>query len=151
MKDLNTLGDTDLTAEEESIFAQMLKGGTEPPASEPATEPDTPAPDAENNAATAATSAEKEPAKEPATEDDDAEAIVIGDDGRVRDKRGKFVPHRALHAEREEHKKTKAALAEKTTMEARLDERLQILLRSLNQGQPEAAAPANPAAAPAAP
>ena len=40
-----------------------------------------------------------------------------------RDEKGKFVPHQALHAEREEHKRTKPELAEIRQKQAVLEDR----------------------------
>lgn len=45
-----------------------------------------------------------------------------------RDDKGKFVPHGALHAEREEHKKTKAALEQISQRQAVLDDRWNTML-----------------------
>jgi len=46
-----------------------------------------------------------------------------------RDDKGRFVPHGALHAEREEHKKTKAALEEISRKQAILEDRWNTLLK----------------------
>lgn len=46
---------------------------------------------------------------------------------QARDEKGRFVPHQALHAEREEHRKTRAELNELRERQARLDERWQIM------------------------
>lgn len=51
-----------------------------------------------------------------------------------RDEKGKFVPHQALHAEREEHKRTKSELAEIRQKQAVLEDRWNTLL-SLKQQQ----------------
>lgn len=52
-----------------------------------------------------------------------------------RDEKGRFVPHQALHAEREEHKKTRAELNEIRERQARLDERWQILTKSQQEAE----------------
>jgi len=44
-----------------------------------------------------------------------------------RDEKGKFVPHQALHAEREEHKKTRAEVQELKEFKARMDERWRLI------------------------
>lgn len=50
-----------------------------------------------------------------------------------RDEKGRFVPHQALHAEREEHKKTRAELNEIRERQARLDERWNMLSKAQQQ------------------
>lgn len=47
----------------------------------------------------------------------------------------KTVPHKALHAEREEHKRTKSELIEARERLARLDERTNMILAQMNQRQ----------------
>ena len=51
----------------------------------------------------------------------------------VRDEKGRFVPHGALHAEREEHKKTKAQLEEIARKQAVLEDRWNTLLQAGKQ------------------
>lgn len=46
-----------------------------------------------------------------------------------RDEKGRFVPHQALHAEREEHKKTKAQLDEISRKQAVLEDRWNTILK----------------------
>ena len=59
-----------------------------------------------------------------------------------RDEKGRFVPHQALHAEREEHKKTKAELEQIRQRQAILDDRWNTMLKA---SQPaEAAKPEAP-------
>lgn len=70
----------------------------------------------------------------------DAPAEVAADPAQQqeqgnRDEKGRFVPHQALHAEREEHKKTRARLEEISERQARLDERWQMLTKA--QQEPE--------------
>lgn len=62
-----------------------------------------------------------------------------------RDEKGKFVPHGALHAEREEHKKTRSELQEIRTKQAVLEDRWNTLFKA-NQSQQETAVetPPNP-------
>lgn len=67
----------------------------------------------------------------PKTEEDDPEAITIDEDGRARNARGKFVPHKALHAEREEHKKTRSERDNLKLENAKYSERLNMLLQAL--------------------
>ncbi len=54
-----------------------------------------------------------------------------------RDEKGKFVPHQALHAEREEHKKTKAELEQIRQRQAILDDRWNTMLAAKQQQEPE--------------
>lgn len=51
----------------------------------------------------------------------------------ARDEKGRFVPHGALHAEREEHKKTKAQLEEIARKQAVLEDRWNTLLQAGRQ------------------
>lgn len=51
----------------------------------------------------------------------------------ARDEKGRFVPHGALHAEREEHKKTKAQLEEIARKQAVLEDRWNTLLQAGKQ------------------
>lgn len=64
-----------------------------------------------------------------------------------RDDKGRFVPHGALHAEREEHKKTKAALEEIQRNQAILNDRWNTLLSTgkAQQEQPKEETPPDPA------
>lgn len=62
-----------------------------------------------------------------------------------RDDKGRFVPHQALHAEREEHKKTKAQLEEIAKKQAVLEDRWNTLLKIREgQEQPQEQAPPDP-------
>lgn len=54
-----------------------------------------------------------------------------------RDEKGRFVPHQALHAEREEHKKTKAELEEIRRTQAVLNDRWNTLLKLKEQSTAE--------------
>lgn len=59
-----------------------------------------------------------------------------------RDEKGKFVPHQALHAEREEHKKTKAQLEEINRRQAILEDRWNTMLKATQaQKEPEQGPP----------
>lgn len=75
-----------------------------------------------------------EPEAQPEPEIDVDAAAKAAVEGQPRDEKGKFVPHQALHAEREEHKKTKAELQELQQFRARMEERLNWVERL---GQPE--------------
>jgi hypothetical protein len=68
-------------------------------------------------------------------------------DQQERDDKGRFVPHGALHAEREEHKKTKAALEEIQRNQAILNDRWNTLLATgkPQQEQPKEETPPDPA------
>lgn len=84
--------------------------------------------------------AEAAPAQEPQVVADDSAGQAPD-----RDEKGRFVPHQALHAEREEHKKTKAELDEIRRNQAVLNDRWNTLLK-LREGQEqqEAQAPPDP-------
>lgn len=118
----NPFGDADMTAEEQALFDQMTKAPAKTP--EPESEP---AQDA---------SAQPE-AEEPAekAEPEKAEEKSEGDD-RQRDKKGRFVPHQALHAEREEHKKTKAELSSEREGSKLYLDRMDKLLQAFQQTMP---------------
>lgn len=62
--------------------------------------------------------------KEAQTEADEAETGLLDKKEQARDEKGKFVPHQALHAEREEHKKTRSELQELKEFRARMEERM---------------------------
>lgn len=64
--------------------------------------------------------------------------------GQIRDEKGKFVPHQALHAEREEHKKTKAQLEEFGRKFAVSEDRWNTLLQLNKQEEKPAIAPPDP-------
>lgn len=61
-----------------------------------------------------------------------------------RDDKGRFVPHQALHAEREEHKKTKAELEQIRQQQAILNDRWNTLLTATKQPEPQAETPPDP-------
>jgi len=68
-------------------------------------------------------------------------------DGLDRDEKGRFVPHQALHAEREEHKKTKAQVAAVEQQLAVLNDRWNTLLtlrQQQEQPKQEEQPPPNP-------
>jgi len=54
----------------------------------------------------------------------------VAETEKARDEKGRFVPHQALHAEREEHKKTKAQLEEISRKQAILEDRWNTLLKA---------------------
>lgn len=59
-----------------------------------------------------------------------------------RDEKGRFVPHQALHAEREEHKKTRSELNEFRERQARLEERWNMMQAAQKeQEKPKAVIP----------
>lgn len=60
------------------------------------------------------------------------------EDQGARDEKGRFVPHGALHAEREEHKKTKAQLEEIARKQAVLEDRWNTLLQAGKQQEAHA-------------
>jgi hypothetical protein len=60
-------------------------------------------------------------------DEDGEEVVVLGKDGKPRAQNGRFVPHQALHKEREQHKLTKAELTNVRERQARADERLNVL------------------------
>lgn len=76
----------------------------------------------------------EEPIAEPAAEPAPIDA--------PRDEKGKFVPHQALHAEREEHKKTKSTLEELGRKQAVLEDRWNTLLKL--KEEPAPAGPPDP-------
>jgi hypothetical protein len=61
-----------------------------------------------------------------------------------RDEKGKFVPHQALHAEREEHKKTRAEVQELKEFKARMDERWRLIEAAAANQPPEQQADPDP-------
>ncbi|TBG78614.1 hypothetical protein ELG76_04160 [Rhizobium leguminosarum] len=61
-----------------------------------------------------------------------------------RDEKGRFVPHQALHAEREEHKKTKSALEEISRKQAVLEDRWNTILKLKEPAKEEPVAPPDP-------
>lgn len=135
----NPWGDEDLTAEEQKLFDAMIGGGEPAPTAapepkEPETEPA--APEASDKTAAAPEAKGAEKSEEP------DEGITVDQDGRARNAQGRYVPHKALHAEREEHKKTKAELNDIREKMTRGDERLQMLLKAIEPEQ--APAPAAP-------
>ena len=71
----------------------------------------------------------------------DAESDGRKDERPEVDGKQRMVPHGALHAEREEHKKTKQALAELQERAARFDERLKLLAGLKEPGAREAPIP----------
>lgn len=81
-------------------------------------------------------------------EDEIDDEIIVGPDGKLRAKNGKFVSHRALHKEREKHKATKAEMQTLRDKLSRGEERLAILNEAFqgSQGQkPNVQQPQQPA------
>lgn len=60
-------------------------------------------------------------------EDAGEEVVVLGKDGKPRAQNGRFVPHQALHAERERRKGVETELQTYRERQARADERLAVL------------------------
>lgn len=92
------------------------------------------------------------PAAAPGAADDADEdgTITIGADGKPRETlSGKYVPHKAMHQERERRKATEAELTATREKLARGDERLAVLMELLNNGDAKPTAP-GAAAAPGA-
>lgn len=61
-----------------------------------------------------------------------------------RDDKGKFVPHGALHAEREEHKKTRAEMQELRDFKIRMEERWRLAEELAAKEEPKQEQPPNP-------
>jgi DNA repair exonuclease SbcCD ATPase subunit len=74
----------------------------------------------------------------------DPAAVAAAETLQERDDKGRFVPHQALHAEREEHKKTKAELEEIRKRQAVLDDRWNTILKLQEQPKQEPTAPPDP-------
>ncbi len=85
-----------------------------------------------------------EPAPTPEPDPIDPAAALAADLQTDRDEKGRFVPHQALHAEREEHKKTKAELETIRQRQAVLDDRWNTLLQFREQPKQETTAPPDP-------
>lgn len=75
---------------------------------------------------------------------DPAAAPVVDPQAAERDEKGRFVPHQALHAEREEHKKTKAELETIRQQQAVLNDRWNTILKLQEQPKQEPVAPPDP-------
>src|SRR6478736_6951391 len=75
---------------------------------------------------------------------DPSAAVVDPAAPQERDDKGRFVPHQALHAEREEHKKTKAELEQIRQQQAILNDRWNTLLTATKQSEPQAETPPDP-------
>jgi hypothetical protein len=65
--------------------------------------------------------------EQPSGEDDGEEVVIVGKDGKPRSTNGRFVPHQALHAERERRKGVETELGTYREKMARADERLAVL------------------------
>ena len=126
--DLATGSDDAFTPEEQAAF-DAYERGEEAPASDGLTPP----------AAEPASTAAEPPAAEPETGEPEA-----APDAQPRDEKGKFVPHGALHEERERRKAVEKERDELRERFARGDERLRILSEAMQRP----AAPAQPAATP---
>jgi antitoxin (DNA-binding transcriptional repressor) of toxin-antitoxin stability system len=71
--------------------------------------------------------------------EDGEEVVIVGKDGKPRAQNGRFVPHQALHAERERRKATETELGTYREKMARADERLAVLNELMSK--PEAQSP----------
>ena len=71
---------------------------------------------------------------------EDDELVTVGPDGKPRNDKGRFVPHAALHKEREKHKLTKTELETTREKMARADERLTVLNEILTKADEKPAA-----------
>ncbi|MGU3467583.1 hypothetical protein ACLBXO_22305 [Methylobacterium sp. C33D] len=121
-------GEDAFTPEEQAAF-EAYERGEEAPASDGLTPP----------AAEPAPAAAEPPAADPETAEPEA-----APEAQPRDEKGKFVPHGALHEERERRKAVEKERDELRERFARGDERLRILSEAMQRP----AAPAQPAAAP---
>lgn len=86
---------------------------------------------------------------------DGEEVVIVGKDGKPRGQNGRFVPHQALHQEREKHKATRNELETMRERQARADERLAVLNEIIGKadegakpGAKQAPAPIDPEADP---
>ncbi|WP_020094979.1 hypothetical protein [Methylobacterium sp. 285MFTsu5.1] len=127
--DLATGGGEDAFTPEEQAAFEAYERGEEAPASDGLTPP----------AAEPAPAAAEPPAAEPETGEPEA-----APEAQPRDEKGKFVPHGALHEERERRKAVEKERDELRERFARGDERLRILSEAMQRP----ATPAQPAAAP---
>lgn len=126
--DLATGGDDAFTAEEQAAF-EAYERGEETPASDGLTPP----------AAEPTPAAAEPPAADPETGEPE-----VAPEAQPRDEKGKFVPHGALHEERERRKAVEKERDELRERFARGDERLRILSEAMQRPAP----PAQPAATP---
>lgn len=85
-----------------------------------------------------------EPAPAPSLDPVTDPAAVIDQGPQDRDEKGRFVPHQALHAEREEHKKTRSELQTLREQQAILNDRWNTLLAATKQPEQQPEAPPNP-------
>jgi hypothetical protein len=80
--------------------------------------------------------------EQPLGEDDGEEVVIVGKDGNPRSKNGRFVPHQALHSERQRRKSVETELQATRERLARGDERLAVLNEILGKEEPAARASA---------
>jgi hypothetical protein len=81
--------------------------------------------------------------EQPLGEDDGEEVIIVGKDGKPRAQgSGRFVPHQALHKERERRKSVETELGTYREKMARADERMAVLNEILGKEEPAARASA---------
>lgn len=85
-----------------------------------------------------------DPAGEPSLDPTADPAAVVDPAPQDRDDRGRFVPHQALHAEREEHKKTRSELQTLREQQAILNDRWNTMLAVTKPQEQQPDAPPNP-------
>jgi hypothetical protein len=93
----------------------------------PAETPQAPASNEGNPAPPASHSTTSGPPEGPVDVEDGEEVVIVGADGKPRATNGRFVPHQALHKERERRKSVETELMTYRERTARADERLAVL------------------------
>jgi hypothetical protein len=93
----------------------------------PAETPQAPASNEGNPAPPASHSPTGGPPEGPTDVEDGEEVVIVGADGKPRATNGRFVPHQALHKERERRKSVETELMTYRERTARADERLAVL------------------------
>jgi hypothetical protein len=108
----------------------------------PAETPQAPASNEGNGAPPASHSPTGGPPEGPIDGVEDGEELVVGEDGKIRStKSGRFVPHAALHKERERRKGVETELGNYREKMARADERLAVLNELMTKPEPQASTP----------
>lgn len=91
----------------------------------------------ESGGATEVTQELSAPEPSPPTLEVDQQQPDPTEETQTRDEKGRFVPHQALHAEREEHKKTRTELQTIRERQAVLEDRWNTLLKSATPEEPK--------------